>query len=85
MERYERNTVLFYALTKGKKFIARPRDLVGIQRNYANQDGSCMIIQTSVDSTAVPEQSGTTRATLKLSGWWFKCAFYSLSCLSLSS
>jgi hypothetical protein len=71
--RYELNTVLFYALTKGKRFIAKPRDMVGIQRNYASEDGSRTIIQTSVDVPEVPNQKGTTRATLKLSGWLFKC------------
>ncbi|GAA6004303.1 hypothetical protein JCM10207_000659 [Rhodosporidiobolus poonsookiae] len=71
IERYDRNTVLFYALTKGKRFLANPRDMVGIQRNYADGD-TRMIVQTSVDTDKVPPQKGTTRATLKLSGWYFK-------------
>ncbi|GAA5891038.1 hypothetical protein JCM6882_006396 [Rhodosporidiobolus microsporus] len=72
MQRFSPDTVLFYALTKGKRFLAKPRDMVGIQRNYAELDGTRMIIQTSVDTDVVPEQKGTTRATLKLSGWCFK-------------
>ncbi|GAA5865505.1 hypothetical protein JCM8547_001269 [Rhodosporidiobolus lusitaniae] len=71
MERYEVNTVLFYALTKGKRFLAKPRDMVGIQRNYAEPDGSRIIIQTSVDSPSFPEQKGTIRGTIKMSGWRF--------------
>jgi hypothetical protein len=71
--RYELNTVMFYALTKGKRFLAKPRDMVGIQRNYVDSDGSRTIIQTSVDAPDIPEQKGTTRATLKLSGWTFMC------------
>ncbi|GAA5826908.1 hypothetical protein JCM11251_002155 [Rhodosporidiobolus azoricus] len=71
MRRYSADTVMFYALTKGKRFIAKARDMVGIQRNYAGTDGTRYIIQTSVDTDVVPEQKGTTRATLMLSGWAF--------------
>lgn len=70
--RAQRNEVLFYALTKGKKFIASPRDMSGIQKDYIDSDGSCMIIQHSVDTDDVPEQPGAKRADLSLSGWHFK-------------
>lgn len=73
IERYSATTVMFYALTKGKKYIASPRDIVGVQRNYTGEDGSLRMIQTSItDLERVPEQSGTTRADLVLSGWEFK-------------
>jgi len=73
LERYSATTVMFYALTKGKKYIASPRDIVGVQRNYTEEDGTLRMIQTSVtDLDAAPEQSGTTRADLVLSGWQFK-------------
>ncbi|GAA6063758.1 hypothetical protein JCM10212_002710 [Sporobolomyces blumeae] len=74
IERYCPSTVMFYALTKGKKYIASPRDIVGVQRNYTDEtDGTLRMIQTSVtDKERAPEQSGTTRADLVLSGWQFK-------------
>lgn len=73
IERYSPSTVMFYALTKGKKYIASPRDIVGVQRNYTDDDGTLRMIQTSVqDAERAPEQSGTTRADLVLSGWQFK-------------
>ncbi|GAA5923242.1 START domain-containing protein [Sporobolomyces koalae] len=73
MERYCPATVKFYALTKGKKYIASPRDIVGVQRNYTDPDGTLRMIQTSVqDPERAPEQPGTTRADLVLSGWQFK-------------
>jgi len=74
LERYSATTVMFYALTKGKKYIASPRDIVGVQRNYTDpEDGTLRMVQTSVtDEEKGPEQSGTTRADLVLSGWQFK-------------
>lgn len=44
----------------------------GIQKDYIDSDGSCMIIQHSVDTDDVPEQPGAKRADLSLSGWHFK-------------
>ncbi|GAA5980682.1 hypothetical protein JCM10908_001733 [Rhodotorula pacifica] len=72
IKRFSRQEVLFYAVTKGKRFIASPRDLAGIQKDYVEPDGSCMIVQTSVDDDALPEQAHMKRATLSLSGWHFK-------------
>ncbi|GAA5972325.1 hypothetical protein JCM11641_002409 [Rhodosporidiobolus odoratus] len=72
MERYDRDTVLFYALTKGVRLLASPRDLIGIQRDYDEADDWRTIIQTSVEHPSYPEQSKATRATLKLSGWSFR-------------
>ncbi|POY71368.1 hypothetical protein BMF94_5680 [Rhodotorula taiwanensis] len=72
LQRYSRNEVLFYAITKGKRFIASPRDLAGIQKDYVEADGTCMIIQTSVNTDDIPEQPHMQRATLDMSGWVFK-------------
>ncbi|KWU46637.1 Bet v1-like protein [Rhodotorula sp. JG-1b] len=72
IKRFSRQEVLFYAVTKGKRFIASPRDLAGIQKDYVEPDGSCMIVQTSVDDADLPEQAHMKRATLSLSGWNFK-------------
>lgn len=73
IERYCPKTVMFWALTKGKKYIASPRDIVGVQRNYTDEDGTLRMVQTSVqDLDRAPEQPGTTRADLVLSGWQFK-------------
>ncbi|GAA5918783.1 hypothetical protein JCM1841_002733 [Sporobolomyces salmonicolor] len=73
IERYSRSSVLFYALTKGKKYIASPRDIVGIQRNYGEDaGGDRMIVQTSVDEPEkAPRQEGKQRANLRLGGWRF--------------
>ncbi|GAA5889958.1 hypothetical protein JCM5296_003662 [Sporobolomyces johnsonii] len=73
IERYSRCSVLFYALTKGKKYIASPRDIVGIQRNYGEDEGGeRMIVQTSVDEPEkAPRQEGKQRANLRLGGWRF--------------
>lgn len=72
IKRFSRQEVLFYAVTKGKRFIASPRDLAGIQKDYVEPDGTCMIVQTSVDDADLPEQAHMKRATLSLSGWHFK-------------
>ncbi|CDR39269.1 RHTO0S04e03422g1_1 [Rhodotorula toruloides] len=72
LQRFSRNEVLFYAVTKGKRFIASPRDIVGVQKDYVERDGSCMIVQKSVETDVAPEQAGMRRATLDLSGWHFE-------------
>lgn len=73
LQRFSRNEVLFYAITKGKRFLAKPRDIVGVQKDYVEEDGSHLILQTSVETDSVPEQAGLKRATLNLSGWHFRC------------
>ncbi|GJN91579.1 hypothetical protein Rhopal_004602-T1 [Rhodotorula paludigena] len=72
LQRFSRNEVLFYAITKGKRFLAKPRDIVGVQKDYVEEDGSHLILQTSVETDSVPEQAGLKRATLNLSGWHFR-------------
>lgn len=72
LQRFSRTEVLFYAVAKGKRFIAKPRDMVGVQKDYVEEDGSALILQTSVETDHVPEQSGLKRATLNLSGWHFR-------------
>ncbi|BGP44769.1 hypothetical protein JCM10450v2_000583 [Rhodotorula kratochvilovae] len=72
LQRFSRDEVLFYAVTKGKRFIAKPRDIVGVQKDYVEEDGSALILQTSVETDRVPEQNGLKRATLNLSGWHFR-------------
>ncbi|GAA5926321.1 hypothetical protein JCM3775_000985 [Rhodotorula graminis] len=72
LQRFNRTEVLFYAVAKGKRFIASPRDIVGVQRDFVEEDGSALILQTSVETDRVPKQSGLKRATLNLSGWHFR-------------
>lgn len=52
--------------------VASPRDISGIQKNYVLDDGSCMIVQTSVETNDIPELRHTKRANLGLSGFLFK-------------
>ncbi|GAA6036630.1 hypothetical protein JCM8097_001261 [Rhodosporidiobolus ruineniae] len=69
--RYDRQSFAFYTAMLGFSVFVYGRDIVGVQRNYADETtGERLIVQTSVqEDELVPEQSGKTRATLTLSGW----------------
>ncbi|GAA6011299.1 hypothetical protein JCM8202_003971 [Rhodotorula sphaerocarpa] len=72
LRRYSQTEVLFHALTKGTRFVAAPRDIVSIQKDFVEDDGTCIVVQTSVESDLAQELPKTTRATLNLGGWLFK-------------
>lgn len=72
LRRYSQTEVLFHALTKGTRFVAAPRDIVGIQKDFVEADGTCIVVQTSVDTDLAVELPKTTRANLNLGAWQFK-------------
>ncbi|GAA5882955.1 hypothetical protein JCM3774_001845 [Rhodotorula dairenensis] len=72
LQRFSQSEVVFHALTKGTRFVAAPRDIVGIQKDFAEPDGTFVVVQTSIENDLAQELPKTTRATLNLAGWQFK-------------
>ncbi|GAA5980679.1 hypothetical protein JCM10908_001731 [Rhodotorula pacifica] len=72
LQRFSQSEVVFHALTKGTRFVAAPRDIVGIQKDFAEADGSYLVVQSTIETDLAQELPKTTRATLNLAGWQFK-------------
>jgi len=72
LQRFSQSEVVFHALTKGTRFVAAPRDIVGVQKDFVESDGTYIVVQTSIETDLAQELPKTTRATLNLAGWQFK-------------
>ncbi|KWU46635.1 Bet v1-like protein [Rhodotorula sp. JG-1b] len=72
LQRFSQSEVVFHALTKGTRFVAAPRDIVGVQKDFVEPDGTYIVVQTSIETDLAQELPKTTRATLNLAGWQFK-------------
>lgn len=81
LQRFSQSEVVFHALTKGTRFVAAPRDIVGVQKDFAESDGTYIVVQTSIETDLAQELPKTTRATLNLAGWQFKYVHLPLQAL----
>ncbi|KAF8302569.1 hypothetical protein DL93DRAFT_495143 [Clavulina sp. PMI_390] len=69
LERYSRRAFMFYGVQKGAMLI-QPRDSVGVQNTYEEEDGTIFVIQCSIPNPpSVPDFPGKTRAWIIASGW----------------
>ena len=84
LQRFSQSEVVFHALTKGTRFVAAPRDIVGVQKDFVEPDGTYIVVQTSIETDLAQELPKTTRATLNLAGWQFKCVHLPLEALPSS-
>ncbi|KAF8307187.1 Bet v1-like protein [Clavulina sp. PMI_390] len=69
LERYARRSFMFYALQKGA-LLVQPRDFVGVQNMYEDDDGTLTIVQCSIPNPPIaPDVSGRTRGWMTATGW----------------
>lgn len=69
LEKYSRRSYKFYSLQKGG-FMVQPRDFVGAQDIFFEEDGTIYLTQCSVpNDEKTPDVSGKTRGTLTAAGW----------------
>jgi len=72
LKRFSRRAYKFYTIQKGVLFV-QPRDFVGVQDTFFEDDGSIFVAQGSVleDENTGPV-NGRTRGTLHMAGWSIK-------------